>query len=77
MQIFVGLHCVESWNCWQQHSKHRNKIDWGAYLCALLGFAYGLSSISAILVFSATARMAYFQFTDNTLEEFRTVVEIN
>jgi hypothetical protein len=42
----------------------------------VLGFAYGLSVVSAILLFSATARKAYFQFTDSKLEEFRTVVEI-
>jgi hypothetical protein len=62
--------------CLQHNKKHRHKIDKGTYLCAMLGFAYGLSVVSAILLFSATARKAYFQFTDSKLEEFRTVVEI-
>lgn len=68
--------------CLQHNIKHENNrkhwynIDGGAYLCAMLGFAYGLSVVSAILLFSATARKAYFQFTDSKLEELRTVVEI-
>jgi Leucine-rich repeat (LRR) protein len=62
--------------CLQHNKKHRHKIDKGTYLCAMLGFACGLSLVSAILLFSATARKAYFRFTDSKLEEFRTVVEI-
>ncbi|XP_066374602.1 probable inactive leucine-rich repeat receptor-like protein kinase At1g66830 [Miscanthus floridulus] len=57
-------------------SKHRHEIDRGAYLCAVLGFAYGLYVVSGNLLFSATARKAYFQFTDSKLDELRAVVEI-
>uniref|UniRef100_A0A0D3GCK7 non-specific serine/threonine protein kinase n=1 Tax=Oryza barthii TaxID=65489 RepID=A0A0D3GCK7_9ORYZ len=56
--------------------KHQNRIDRGTYLCTLLGFAYGLSVVSAILIFSKTARKAYFQFTDKTLDDFRAMVQI-
>uniref|UniRef100_A0A0E0L7K1 non-specific serine/threonine protein kinase n=1 Tax=Oryza punctata TaxID=4537 RepID=A0A0E0L7K1_ORYPU len=61
-----------------QHTtrKHQNKIDRGTYLCTLLGFAYGLSVVSAILMFSRTARKAYFQFTDKTLDDFCAMVQI-
>ncbi|OEL14716.1 hypothetical protein BAE44_0024267 [Dichanthelium oligosanthes] len=71
--------------CSHHNSKHqhqhqiesgKHQIESGTYLCAVLGFAFGVSIVSAILLFSATARKAYFQFTDSKLEEFRTAVEI-
>ncbi|CAL5044745.1 unnamed protein product [Urochloa decumbens] len=62
--------------CLPYDSKQQHEIDRGTYLCATLGFAYGLFVVSAILLSSATARNAYFQFTDRKFDEFPTIAEI-
>ncbi|CAL5036605.1 unnamed protein product [Urochloa decumbens] len=62
--------------CLPYDSKQQHEIDRGTYLCATLGFAYGLFVVSAILLSSATARNTYFQFTDRKFDEFRTIAEI-
>ncbi|CAL5045637.1 unnamed protein product [Urochloa decumbens] len=62
--------------CSQHHGKHQHKVDRGTYLCAMLGFACGLFTVSVILLFSATTRKSYFQFSDSKLDEFRTAVVI-
>ncbi|CAL5000051.1 unnamed protein product [Urochloa decumbens] len=56
--------------CLPISSKHRHHklnlhFDMVTYLCMLLGFASGFSIVLFILISSAAARKAYFEFTDN------------
>jgi hypothetical protein len=62
--------------CLSYDSKHQHKIDRGTYVCATLGFAYRLFVVSAIRMSSATARKAYFQFTERLFDECQTIAEI-
>ncbi|CAL5004957.1 unnamed protein product [Urochloa decumbens] len=56
--------------CLPISSKHRHHklnlhFDIVTYLCMLLGFASGFAIVLIILISSAAARKAYFEFTDN------------
>ncbi|KAL6900976.1 hypothetical protein ACP4OV_005652 [Aristida adscensionis] len=67
--------------CLPNNSKHRHhkyfqNFDIVTYLCAMLGFASGLSAVFVILITSAAARKACFQFTDSMLKNLRTALEM-
>jgi Leucine-rich repeat (LRR) protein len=63
--------------CLPDSSKHRHHklhqhFDTVTFLCMLLGFASGFSTVLVILISSAAARKAYFEFTDNMLNKLHT-----
>ncbi|CAL4923146.1 unnamed protein product [Urochloa decumbens] len=49
----------------RRHHKLNLHFDIVTYLCMLLGFASGFAIVLIILISSAAARKAYFEFTDN------------
>ncbi|KAK8451611.1 hypothetical protein SEVIR_6G237300v4 [Setaria viridis] len=67
--------------CLPNGSKHRHRklhqrFDMVTYLCMLLGFASGFSIVLVILISSAAARKAYFEFTDNILNKLHTEADL-
>jgi hypothetical protein len=74
MQIFAGLHYLE--NVCHMRANINTRLTEGRTYVQRWGFAYGLFVVCAILMSSATARKAYFQFTERKFDEFRAIAEI-